>query len=513
MSETEQCPAPPHAYASPAFSVSCADGLFCATEASPIVSSSRKLVYVGEWMTPGKAAQPAIAALFVGNDPSFFGIEAAGLARISQAGAGPRLFSIANAPDSTNTPRPVIISEHVGVNLERAVFEETPIPGANASQLAAPLAKAGTPLHAKESAKIMYDVAAQMRNLHTAGLYHQDVRFANVCVRRFGPNPTDIRATLVDHELITPHPYARATAAARPYEQTLFATLPAEIRTRAGMPPNNPVQPGALMRDLAYLAALAFELSTGKPITCAHADSAEAAMRSFFPKTPMHMAPFSYAADGRPLIRCLDAADLESLANAAGLTPISAQLFFDPAQGAFLQQNALFERFADSCDITRMQQELGAWLHVDVEFIARNIVYPRWVAQCRAEGREPEYPNYNSQPKILRESNKNQILDIPAKMHALGYRIVSKNGADPARCETAFSNTEVEYLAQREHERWMQERLANGWKWAAARNDAAREHPDLLPYSQLPEALKDYDRDAVRGVIDILNAANLTITR
>jgi hypothetical protein len=39
-----------------------------------------------------------------------------------------------------------------------------------------------------------------------------------------------------------------------------------------------------------------------------------------------------------------------------------------------------------------------------------------------------------------------------------------------------------------------------GWTFEAQRNDARKEHPNLVPYDELDEPTKDYDRLAVRNV-------------
>lgn len=51
-----------------------------------------------------------------------------------------------------------------------------------------------------------------------------------------------------------------------------------------------------------------------------------------------------------------------------------------------------------------------------------------------------------------------------------------------------------EVLAEHIHNTWMQGRLDEGWKYGDKRNDDLKTHPCLVPYSQLPEHEKDYDR-------------------
>lgn len=52
----------------------------------------------------------------------------------------------------------------------------------------------------------------------------------------------------------------------------------------------------------------------------------------------------------------------------------------------------------------------------------------------------------------------------------------------------------TELLARNAHEVWAQGRMAEGWRYGAQRNDRHREHPSLVPYDQLSESEKEYDR-------------------
>lgn len=52
-----------------------------------------------------------------------------------------------------------------------------------------------------------------------------------------------------------------------------------------------------------------------------------------------------------------------------------------------------------------------------------------------------------------------------------------------------------EMLANNTHDLWAQGRLNEGWTYGPERNDLRKEHPCLVPYSELPESEKRYDRD------------------
>ena len=63
----------------------------------------------------------------------------------------------------------------------------------------------------------------------------------------------------------------------------------------------------------------------------------------------------------------------------------------------------------------------------------------------------------------------------------------------------------VESLSHNAHEVWAQRRMSEGWTWGRERSDELRQHPCLIPYADLPESEKDYDRKlVVRTILGIL---------
>ena len=52
-----------------------------------------------------------------------------------------------------------------------------------------------------------------------------------------------------------------------------------------------------------------------------------------------------------------------------------------------------------------------------------------------------------------------------------------------------------ESIAKNVHEVWAQNRMAEGWTYGPERDDAKRQTPCLVPYEELPESEKAYDRN------------------
>ncbi len=72
--------------------------------------------------------------------------------------------------------------------------------------------------------------------------------------------------------------------------------------------------------------------------------------------------------------------------------------------------------------------------------------------------------------------------------------------------------TLTELLAKNTHELWAQQRLADGWKYGEKRDDVKKEHPCLVPYEDLPESEKEYDRRTALGAIKTFLALGYRIS-
>ena len=59
----------------------------------------------------------------------------------------------------------------------------------------------------------------------------------------------------------------------------------------------------------------------------------------------------------------------------------------------------------------------------------------------------------------------------------------------------------IERIAESIHDHWALRRISEGWSYGPNRDDAKRLHPDLVPYTDLPESEKEYDRTTVRETV------------
>lgn len=61
-----------------------------------------------------------------------------------------------------------------------------------------------------------------------------------------------------------------------------------------------------------------------------------------------------------------------------------------------------------------------------------------------------------------------------------------------------------EKLAKNTHEVWAKGRVEQGWKYGVRRNDVLKETPCMVPYSDLPESEKEYDRNTAIETLKLI---------
>ena len=71
----------------------------------------------------------------------------------------------------------------------------------------------------------------------------------------------------------------------------------------------------------------------------------------------------------------------------------------------------------------------------------------------------------------------------------------------------------TERLAENAHDNWAKQRMAEGWTHGPKRDDKAKKHPDLIPYNELPESEKEYDRKAAMETLKAIIALGYGIEK
>jgi hypothetical protein len=71
----------------------------------------------------------------------------------------------------------------------------------------------------------------------------------------------------------------------------------------------------------------------------------------------------------------------------------------------------------------------------------------------------------------------------------------------------------TEDIARQVHETWAQIRINEGWQYGPLRDDRLKETPCLVPYDELPEEEKLFDRETTVTVIKYLLSQGFEIRK
>jgi len=71
----------------------------------------------------------------------------------------------------------------------------------------------------------------------------------------------------------------------------------------------------------------------------------------------------------------------------------------------------------------------------------------------------------------------------------------------------------AEQLARNAHDVWARGRLAEGWRYGPRRDDERKETPNLVPYEELPESEKAYDRAMVTETLKAMLALGYRVEK
>lgn len=62
----------------------------------------------------------------------------------------------------------------------------------------------------------------------------------------------------------------------------------------------------------------------------------------------------------------------------------------------------------------------------------------------------------------------------------------------------------AETMAKNVHEVWAQNRISQGWTYGSSCNDELHQHPCLVPYEELSEEEKSYDRNTAIETLKLI---------
>lgn len=79
------------------------------------------------------------------------------------------------------------------------------------------------------------------------------------------------------------------------------------------------------------------------------------------------------------------------------------------------------------------------------------------------------------------------------------------NPADTSKVILSSDLLELtEKIAENVHDVWAAGRINEGWSYGEVRDDTKKETPCLVPYSDLPESEKEYDRNTALETVKLI---------
>lgn len=148
-------------------------------------------------------------------------------------------------------------------------------------------------------------------------------------------------------------------------------------------------------------------------------------------------------------------------------------------------------------------EDLAPFVH---EFYRNLGVREKWI--------RPEMNvDYDELSEDYKEDNRAAATRISQVLDLVGLYVVPKASRKLQAVDEIMEiiETNIDMLAEAEHNEWMEYKIRNGWSFGKPRDDSQKKHDCLIPYHLLDEKNKDKDRNTVRHYPDILKKANYKI--
>ena len=132
------------------------------------------------------------------------------------------------------------------------------------------------------------------------------------------------------------------------------------------------------------------------------------------------------------------------------------------------------------------------------------------IARIQSEDRMADWELLD---ELYKENKRSQIRYLGERFDrfntGIGLRPILPDAADTL---SELYGPVLEQLSVLEHQRWMLDKQANGWT-VGKLDTQLRKHPDMVPYEQLDESVKDYVRVSVRNIPAYLKAIGYELYR
>ena len=133
---------------------------------------------------------------------------------------------------------------------------------------------------------------------------------------------------------------------------------------------------------------------------------------------------------------------------------------------------------------------------MDARAVAVHAEFLRAQREARGDrfGAAPAEAEWAHLPEPFRDDNRNVADQMDYKLASIFMCAV------PGTHNAPIGPEDAEALARLAHARWWASKALSGWRFGKVRDDRAQLHPDMQPYDQLSEPVKQKDRDEVASL-------------
>lgn len=149
--------------------------------------------------------------------------------------------------------------------------------------------------------------------------------------------------------------------------------------------------------------------------------------------------------------------------------------------------------------------------HIHVHYLLQSAT----TSAARSKVKSPD-KEWRKLTDDYKASNVEQALDIPTKLRLVGlwFRKIPKPPEHPMS-SAILTRQQVEFLAHREHDRWVAFMRRKGYVHGKDKNEVLRTHPCIMPWesSELPDSQRRKDRNTIKAIPQFLKAAGYMMVR
>lgn len=142
---------------------------------------------------------------------------------------------------------------------------------------------------------------------------------------------------------------------------------------------------------------------------------------------------------------------------------------------------------AEARDLARLMDARAVAVHAEFLRAQRE-------ARGNKFGTAPAEAEWAHLPEPFRDDNRNVADQMDFKLASIFMLAV------PGTNNAPIPPDDAEQLARLAHARWWASKALSGWRYGETRDDRAQLHPDMQPYDQLSEPVKQKDRDEVASL-------------